>query len=218
MNSKDYWDNKIIEWEDSLENPRGVSFIESLASRFRKPLMVRRAMCFELLKKVGAGKTILELGCGSGYLAIKTFQEIKPKKIIGIDISHSAIQRANTLKKELGLPSKNVDFLEADTTALQKLPQADITMGLGFLDYLAGDEIRSLMQKLKSKYILFTFSEKKVSLMRYLHILYLLSQNCPKHYYYTKEEMARFVKERYKRVKIISGRKLMFGCIVHNTP
>ena len=48
MNSKDYWDNKIIEWEDSLENSKKVSFIESLASKFRKPLKVRRAMCFDL--------------------------------------------------------------------------------------------------------------------------------------------------------------------------
>ena len=214
MNSKDYWDNKIIEWEDSLENSKKVSFIESLASKFRKPLKVRRAMCFELLRKIGAGKTILELGCGSGYFAIKLVQEIKPKKITGIDISHNAIQRANQLKKELKLLTK-VEFIEGDTM-LQKLPKADITFGLGFLDYLTADEIRALMRNLKSKYIIFTFSEKKASPMRCLHILYLASQNCPKHYYYTKEEMASFVKERYKNVKIISGRKLMFGCIVHN--
>src|SRR3989344_536038 len=214
MNSKDYWDNKIIEWEDSLQNPKKVSFIESLASKFRKPLKVRRAMCFDLLKKVGKGKTILELGCGSGYFAINVLQKIKPRKIIGMDISSSAIQRANKLKKDLKLSGK-IEFIEVDTT-LANLPKADITIGLGFLDYLTKEEIRALMKKINSKYAIFTFSERKVSLTRYLHIAYLISQKCPKHYYYTKKEIASLVKERYKNVRIISGRKLMFGCIVHN--
>jgi len=214
MNSKDYWDNKIIEWEDSLQNPKKVSFIESLASKFRKPLKIRRAMCFDLLKKVGKGKTILELGCGSGYFAINVLQKIKPKKIIGMDISSSAIQRANKLKKELHLPN-NIEFIEGDTT-IENLPKAEITIGLGFLDYLTKNEIRALIKKINSKYVIFTFSEKKVSLKRYLHIAYLISQRCPKHHYYTKKEIASLIKERYKNVRIISGRKLMFGCIIHN--
>ena len=209
MNSKDYWDNKIIEWEDSLQNPKKVSFIESLASKFRKPLKIRRAMCFDLLKKVGKGKTILELGCGSGYFAINVLQKIKPKKIIGMDISSSAIQRANKLKKELHLPN-NIEFIEGDTT-IENLPKAEITIGLGFLDYLTKNEIRALIKKINSKYVIFTFSEKKVSLKRYLHIAYLISQRCPKHHYYTS-----LIKELYKNVRIISGRKLMFGCIIHN--
>lgn len=218
MNSKEYWNNKIIEWEDSLHDSGKVSLIESLAARFREPLKVRRQLCFKLLKKIGKGKTILELGCGSGYFAIKTFREIRPKKMIGLDISRNAIQRANTLKKKLRISGKKLEFIEADTTALQTLPEADITVGLGFLDYLSAPEIRTLMRNLKSTYIIFTFSERKVSLARYLHILYLISQNCPKHYYYTKEEIVSIVKERYKNVTIVSGKKLMFGCIVHNIP
>jgi SAM-dependent methyltransferase len=216
MDSKEYWDNKIIEWEDSLQGSAKVSFIESLAAHFREPLKVRRQLCFDLLKKIGKGKTILELGCGSGFFATKAFQEIKPKKMIGLDISQNAIQRANALKKSLKISSKKLEFIEADTTVLRKLPKTDITIGLGFLDYLSASEISTLMRSLKSTYIIFTFSEKKASLMRYLHMLYLVSQNCPKHYYYTKEEIVRFVKERYKKVTIISGKKLMFGCIVHN--
>ncbi len=214
MNSKDYWDNKIIEWEDSLENSKKVSFIESLASKFRKPLKVRRAMCFELLKKFGKGKIVLELGCGSGYFAISVLQKIRPKRIIGMDLSSSAIQRANKLKKDLKLSGK-IEFIEGDTT-LANLPKADIIIGLGFLDYLTKEEIRALLKKINSKYVIFTFSERKFSLTRYLHIAYLISQNCPKHYYYTKEEIASLIKERYKNVRIISGRKLMFGCIAHN--
>ena len=214
MNSKEYWDNKIIEWEDSLSSDKKVSFVESLASKFRKPLEARSAMCLDILKKVGKDASILELGCGSGFFALKALREVKPKKYIGMDISRNAITRANQMKKELKLPDK-VSFIEGDTT-LKELPKADITIGLGFLDYLTPDEIRHLMRSVKSKYIIFTFSEKKLSFARYLHILYLISQNCPKHYYYTKEEMARFIKERYKSVKIISGRKLSFGCIVHN--
>ncbi len=214
MDSKAYWDKKIIEWEDSLAQNRKVSFIESIASKFRQPLKIRSAMCLNLLKKAGKGKTVLELGCGSGFFAFRAYKETKPKKIIGIDISRNAIERANKIKKELKIGNK-VEFLEGDTNNI-KLPKADITIGLGFLDYLTADEIRNLMKSLTSRYIIFTFSEKKVSIYRYMHILYLLSQKCPKHYYYTKKQIVGLLKDRYDNLRIISGPKLMFGCIIHN--
>ncbi|HLC53611.1 MAG TPA: methyltransferase domain-containing protein [Candidatus Nanoarchaeia archaeon] len=214
MDSRQYWNKKIIDWENSINQDQRTSLIESLAGKFRKPLLVRKDICLELLKKVGKGKTVLELGCGSGFFAFKALKEVNPKKIIGIDISRNAISRAKKIKKDLGI-GKEAEFIEGDTSSMN-IPAADVTVGLGFLDYLTAEEIINLMKRLKSKHIIFTFSEKKASFYRYLHILYLISQHCPKHYYYTKEEMARFIKTRYKNVRIISGRKLMFGCVIHN--
>ncbi len=215
MDSREYWDKKIIEWEDSLSHQGGkVSLIESLASKFRKPLKIRSAMCLELLKKAGKNKTILELGCGSGFFAFKTLMEARPKKIIGIDISKNAIERANKIKKELNIGNK-IKFLEADVTS-KDLPKANIAIGLGFLDYLNSGEISYLFKKLKSQYFIFTFSEKKPSLLRFFHVIYLIIQKCPKHYYYTKDEMVNLAKERYTNIRVISDSRLSFGCIMHN--
>jgi len=216
MESRQYWNNKIIEWEDSMKKGIDVSLVERLASRFRKPLKIRMEMCLSLLKNFGKNKKILELGCGSGYFAFKLYKESKPKQIIGMDISHNAIERAKEITKELGL-SKSIKFIEGDVSSIN-LPKSDITIGLGFLDYLNAEEIKTLFKNMKSNYFLFTFSEERFSILRILHIIYLISQKCPKHYYYKKENIRTLIGDKYSNVKIISNSKLSFGCIIHNLP
>lgn len=216
MDSGQYWDNKIIEWEDSIKGNRNVSFIERLAARFRKPLKIRMEMCLSLLKDFAKDKKILELGCGSGYFAFRLYNQSQPKKIIGIDISHNAIKRANIIAKDLKL-SKKINFIEKDVN-LADIPAADITVGLGFLDYLTDKEINDLFRNMKSKYFLFTFSEKKFSFLRLLHIIYLIIQKCPKHYYYKKNHLRALVGSKFSNVRMISNRRLSFGCIMHNLP
>ncbi len=216
MNNKEYWDNKIIEWEDSLSRHKRVPVIERLASRFRAPLVVRRELCLQLLKRYAKGKTIVELGCGSGFFALRAFKEAQPKKIIGIDISPNAIARANKVKQDFRIKNE-VTFKVSDASAVE-IPKADVTVGLGFLDYLTDREITDLFKNLKSPYFLFTFSEKRPSPLRLIHILYLISQQCPKHYYYTKKDIMRFINRRFSGVRILTNRKMSFGCIVHNLP
>lgn len=215
MDSKQYWDNKIVEWEDSIRG-KDVSWVERVAARFRRPLIVRRELCMQILKKYGKGKSIIELGCGSGFFAFRALREVHPKKITGIDISPKAIDRANKIKKDLGIKS-NINFMVGDANSVY-LPAGDITIGLGFLDYLTDREIVDLFKNMKSKYFLFTFSEKRPSLLRLAHILYLISQKCPKHYYYTKKEIVSFIDKRFSSIRVISDRKMSFGCIVHNLP
>lgn len=216
MDSKGYWDKKIIEWEDSMSGGVHISPIERLASKFRKPLKVRRDMCFELLRKIGKDRSILELGCGSGFFALKAFKEIQPKRIIGVDISRNAILRAKKMKDEMKL-SGNIEFVEGDTSSM-KFPEADIVVGLGFLDYLTPAEIKDLFNRINGKPFIFTFSEKKFDILRFAHIAYLISQRCPKHYYYTKKEIRDLIGRAHGDVKIISNKELRFGCIVHNIP
>ena len=216
MNSQEYWDHKIIEWEDSQRGNQNISFIEKLASYFRGPVKFRTQWCLEILEKFVNDKTILELGCGSGYVAFELYKRGQPKHITGIDISHNAIERAQNLSRDRNLTGQ-FTFLESEAVSAT-LPATDITIGLGFLDYLTADETRELFNKLRSRYFLFTFVEKKVSLFRYIHIAYLWSQKCPKHYYYSKEEMLSFISKNYGKVKFLNDPRLSFGCITHNLP
>ncbi|MDP3735405.1 MAG: class I SAM-dependent methyltransferase [bacterium] len=216
MDSREYWDNKIIAWEDSLSSSEGLSFVETLASKFRKPLKVRSELCLDILKKNARNKSVLELGCGSGYFAFRMRREAGPHSIVGVDVSRRAIERARRLQKELDITG-GLAFIEGDANSIH-LPKADITVGLGFLDYLTAEEIVALFKNLKSEYFVFTFSEKKFSLLRLLHMLYLISQRCPKHYYYTKYDMRLCAEQRHKDVRIISHHTMLFGCIIHNLP
>lgn len=217
MDIKNYWDKKIIEWENSITKRGTFSFVEKLASYFRKPLIFRTELCLRMVMPFVGDKTILELGCGSGFFTFELCKSKAVKKIIGIDISRNAINRAKKISEERALSSV-CDFFDANATALEEFPAADLTIGLGFLDYLTAEEIKLIFEKNKSKYFLFTFSEKKFSILRYIHILYLLSQRCPKHFYYSKKEIGDCVPDRYGKIQFIDDKKLSFCCIVHNLP
>jgi len=216
MNNKAYWDKKIIEWEDSTKRSSGISFIERIASIFRKPLRIRAEMCMDILQPFTTGKRLLELGCGSGIFAFELYKICKFKHMTGVDISRNAIKRARETCKEKKLTDV-FTFLERDASSVA-LPETDITIGLGFLDYLGPEEIKSLFNEMKSKYFLFTFSEKRISLFRYIHMLYLWSQKCPKHFYYTKKDIDNYIGKKHGKIHFLNNRKLSFGCIVHNFP
>lgn len=216
MDIKIYWDTKIVEWEDSLDKKKHVSFIERLAANFRKPLLVRSDICLNLIAPHVKGKEILELGCGSGYFSAKLYQKAAPRRITGIDISEKAVGRARQIAERVDGLKKISEFKVADIGNVE-LPPADITIGLGLLDYLTKEEIADLFSRVKSNLFLFTFSEKKLCLSRYIHLMYLKSQRCPKHYYYTKKEISECCK-RYFQHYYVNHRNLSFGCIVHNLP
>lgn len=216
MDSKQYWENKIIEWEDSMKGAGGISFVEKVAAGFRKPLRHRSTMSLQLLSPLVRAKTVLDLGCGSGFFDFALYDSTKPAKIIGIDISSQAVKRAQTTAKERNLVGV-CQFIEGDA-AYMSLPETDFVVGLGFLDYLTLSEIRSLFKGLRSEYFLFSFSERKFSLLRYIHILYMLSQNCPKHFYNTKLEIEQCIEEKFNSVKFLDDKKLSFSCLVHNLP
>jgi len=214
MDNKDYWDSKIIEWEDSMVQKERVSFIERLASFFRGPLKYRSQLSLDLLERYVRNKTVLELGCGSGYFAFTLFEKCGTKHITGIDISQKAVERASRIAAERQLTAK-FSFFEGDVTS-KTLPEVDVTIGLGFLDYLSPEEIQSLFRNIRSPYFLFSFADKSISLLRYIHKCYMLSQGCSKHYYYNKNEMAGYTGRKYNELQFLNDRKMSFTCIVHN--
>ena len=94
----------------------------------------------------------------------------------------------------------------------------DVTVGLGFLDYLNLSEVEALFNKMATKYFIFSFSERKFSLLRYIHIIYMLSQHCPKHFYFTKKEVAERIGSGHGKIKFINDKQSSFSCLVHNLP
>lgn len=216
MDSKEYWDKKIIDWEDSTRTAEGVSFIERLGARFRGPLGARSRIAFEALDPFVHGKTVLELGCGSGYFAMELFDRCKLAHLTGIDLSSRAIERAAVLAKEPGV-EKHCTFLEGDAASTAGY-ETDITIGLGLLDYLSPEELTKLFTEMKSPHFLFSFAERRPMLMRYIHILYMRSQRCPKHFYYTENTMRGYIGERFEGVQFVRAPDLSFGCVVHNIP
>ena len=124
-----------------------------------------------------------------------------------------ASERAKTLGVEDKCDFEVHDIREAT------LPPVDITTGLGLLDYLNGDELVQFLGKVHSKYFLFTFSEKKLSVMNALHLLYLKSQKCPSAYHYGEAEMRGFLeKADLNDFRFVRDPRMSIGTIVCHLP
>lgn len=65
-----------------------------------------------ILKHIKKVKTVLDIGCSTGYLT--TYYGLKNPKssFVGIDFSLESINKANSMKKELEI--KNIDFIHRD--------------------------------------------------------------------------------------------------------
>ena len=213
---RSYWDTKIVEWEDSMQSDGRVSPVERLAARFRRPVLNRADLVIDLLTKRVAGKTVVELGCGSGFFAMRLHRTAQPAKITGIDFSPAAISRATEIAEREEADA--VSFVVGDVSQTT-LPDADFTIGLGLLDYLDEEEIHDLFGRIQSPNILFTFSRSDLSPLRFAHILYLTTQRCPKHFYYSEEALSSLIGRRFGNLTFIADRaRMSFGGIVHNLP
>ena len=172
LNSKSYWDNKIISWEKSYFDNKSnvsISLLEKIASKFRKPLIARKQNLLKIIQNEIKGKTICEFGCGTGDL-INNILNLGAAKVYGLDISPKAVSLANKI-----YTNKKIKFLVQDLSSSKKLPEANLYFGLGFIDYLTIDEIISLISKIDkqgSKYV-FSVPEKKFNLINTLHLIYL---------------------------------------------
>lgn len=187
MQSREYWNKKIIEWEKSSYQggQTSISFIEKIATIFRKPIKKRREVLLNILKELARGKTILELGCGSGDLCFGLLA-IGATKVIGIDIAEEAIKVAKEKAIDRGLQNKS-EFFVADLRNETNLPDADFVIGLGFIDYIDIVTLKALLGRIKGRFV-FSFPEKKINLLNILQYIYLKTQGCPSFYKFSRSE------------------------------
>src|SRR5436309_16039703 len=70
-----------------------------------------------LTEKGLVGKTVLDIGCGTGFFALKTLRH-GASSCIGVDLSSAAIHEANEFAKESGLQDR-ARFEVADAASIQ---------------------------------------------------------------------------------------------------
>lgn len=190
-----YWETKIIDWEKSIYSKKK-SFagpvLDQLASPFRKILAKRLAVTQDLLAGHIRGKVVADLGCGTGLLLQKLIR-YRPKKLIGVDIASSAIRLAKLNFKNENIQSR---FICAD---IRKeggfLKEADIVVGVGFLDYFQSPELLKLLAALKGKKFLFSFPARVWSLREMMQKVYIKLAGCPGSYKYSRKELDALLRQ-----------------------
>ncbi|OGK18272.1 hypothetical protein A3G67_03185 [Candidatus Roizmanbacteria bacterium RIFCSPLOWO2_12_FULL_40_12] len=211
---KDYWDKKITEWSSaSYGRKSSISFLEKVATYFRS-VDKRKDAAIKIISPLIKNKVILDLGCGLGEFAFGILR-YKPKKVIALDISPNAVKQARLFAKKKKIHGK-VRFEVSDVVKTKKLPESDIVIGLGFIDYLTLPQLKNLFRMIGKKPYLFSCFEKKFSLFNLLHNIYLISQNCPGAYKHTRSEIRNIVPKGMK-LSFITKDGLLFITNLHES-
>jgi SAM-dependent methyltransferase len=184
---QDYF-NKCAERFDSFyrEEEKRTAFQQLAHVVFRKPGLVRRFQ--ETIKALGnvEGKSILDIGCGSGLYSIYFAQ--RGANVTGVDFSSRMIELAERNAKDQSCSS--VRFLNRDFLSFQSDEKFDHLLFIGVFDYVKEDDRRTYLSKgaeLAGDKIVATFPKLFTPQMP-IRYYWLKQQDCPV-YFYTRGQI-----------------------------
>jgi SAM-dependent methyltransferase len=214
INKIEFWDGKIIEWDNDR-------YSKHLYSFFGESVNNRMMIALNMLKYSARDQVVIEAGCGTARL-MPLLLESGVRRYIGIDFSYRAIEAARDRAKKLGLLSR-VDLICEDLTKLKKI-KADLCFSLGLLDWLTDQEISLLLNNIKTRYYLHSFSEKRMNVQHLAHRIYVYL----KYGYKTKTYIPRYYTRDYvasifsqcglKTPDYCIDSRMRFSCFAYNLP
>jgi len=172
VDPKAFWEDKILSWErgryQRVQTSGGL--LERIADASSRSLRYRIRIGVELLAPHIKGKSILEVGCGSGIIA-QDLISAGASRYLGIDIAENAIAIANRRKAELGWG----DEITFKVGTIRELPpvQEDVVLSLGVLDWLTDEELEILFQRQGKAHFLHAIAEKRNTLSQLAHRAYV---------------------------------------------
>lgn len=98
----------------------------------------------DIVRSVGKGNRVVELGCGTGWLCI-LLAGLGCRQVVGYDFSATQIQIARERAKEAGLEGK-VTFVVADAAKLPSSTEIDAIIIHAFLHHLSVAEITCVVE------------------------------------------------------------------------
>ncbi len=223
INKKKFWEDKIIGWEDLRYNKIKDDFnlFEKTVDKTNNTLIFRLNFAFRILAPLIKDKDIVELGCGSGFLA-KKFIENGARSYTGYDISENAINRAKKLLEDFDNSDK-INFFCKPILELKKL-NSHFVFSLGLTDWLTDEEIDHMFKISSDSQSLHSISEKRLSFYRFLHQLYVYlsygrkSDGYSPRYLDSQEICLKLNKYTNKKTYKFRDKKLSFGMFVSTIP
>jgi len=216
LDKKKFWEEKIIGWEDIRYKKfsGNQNFFEKLVNRTNNTILFRAKIALEILKPLIKNKTVVELGCGSGFLAEEIIKS-GATSYTGYDISENAIDRAIELSR-INKYNENSYFYAKSIMETPEL-NADFVFSLGLTDWLDDKELNHLFGISKNSENMHSISEEKKSLSQLLHKAYVFlsySRNtkgyAPR--YLKSEKISEIIKiNTQKQVFSYRNKKMSFG-------
>jgi SAM-dependent methyltransferase len=134
--------------------------------------IIARQIIYDWIKECGAGKTVLDAGCGEGYPARVIAQYVS--KVIAFDNSKGMLEKARAKEREKSL---GIDYLYGDLHDMSFIPDESIDIFVANFSphYLSPDELPKLYSDISR--VLVSDGEFMVSIP---HPCFILSERLDK--------------------------------------
>lgn len=114
---------------------------------------------WDVLKDIVKGKTVLDLGCNEGYMALQLARQ--GKKVVGIDHDWIHLANLNRLVYEyIDKKDLDVEFIQGDILNTDK--KADTVLMLCLLYHIARDKQVEFLKKFKGSTLIFQCNLRKI--------------------------------------------------------
>lgn len=205
---RSYWNSEVGDFEKIYTHKKSV-FANYLDGIFRKD-MYRR---FEFTLSRSApieGKTILDVGCGSGLYSIE-FARRGACRVVGLDIAENMIRLCIEHAKRDGY-SDSCSFIRSDLLAFETNERFDITIGMGLFDYIANPiPVLRKMREVTKGIVILSFPRLWTWRMP-VRKLRLMVRGCPVYFFSAAKIRLLFREAGFTSCEIIPMGKLF--CVV----
>src|SRR5262245_25156012 len=129
-----FW-NRIAPEVDAIYSGNKAAIGHSVDRWFRADMYGRFEGVMERAEDLGPNSRICDIGCGSGRF-VEALARRGASRILGIDIAPQMIALATHLVAERGV-ADHCEFWEGDVLDWQGNETFDLTIAIGFRDYIA---------------------------------------------------------------------------------
>ena len=122
---------------------------------------------------------LVELGAASG---------------VAVDVSPDVVEVARRRADDAGV-GERLRFETSTIAGLTDVPDVDLAVGLGILEYLEPTELCNLIQRVRPRDVFFSFDESRPSLLGSMHVVYRRLKRFPYYKKYRATEIVSLLAE-----------------------
>ena len=182
-----YFDKASVTFDTFYDHKR-TRFMQWVDRQFRSDVFNRYFLTFETLEPF-EGKTVLDIGCGSGPYVVETAKR-GCKKVVGLDMAEGMLDLARQRAEKAGLIDR-CEFIQGIFPENAPPEMFDYSITMGVMDYIANAEefLKTLARKITRKSVLsfpcYHWYRTPIRKLRYR------LKRCPV-YFYKAEEIERY--------------------------